>query len=169
MCSSDLKGVELNLPALRERRGDVRKLIEYFVSRSAHQISFTESALTALEAYDWHGNVRELEQLVKSLVSGSLGKISLGDLPAYVQTNRNPYVVEEETRLYSRNVASFVQKHGLRKLIQVLERDAFEDLYRSNGENLTKTQLALGISKSAAYRILEDIQGEKALAKAENV
>ena len=89
-----LKGVELNLPALRERKGDVRKLIEHFVSRSARQISFSEAALSALEAYDWHGNVRELEQLVKSLTSGSLGRIGMGGRPAYIQANRNPYMVE---------------------------------------------------------------------------
>ncbi len=164
-----LRGLELNLPALRDRKGDVRKLIGHFVSQSARQITFTEVALSALEAYDWHGNVRELEQLVKSLASGSLGKIGLGDLPVYIQTNRNPYQVEQEERLYSRTLSSYVQKHGLRKLIQVLERDAFEDLYKRNGENLTKTQLALGISKSAAYRILEDIKGEKALLAVEQV
>jgi transcriptional regulator with PAS, ATPase and Fis domain len=81
--------------------------------------------------------------------------VNLGDLPPHVQKNRPPYQVAEEQKLYTRNISAFIQKNGLRKFMQAIEREAFSEIYTRTNQNLTKTQLALGISKSAAYRILE--------------
>ena len=155
-----LKGTELNLPPLRDRRIDIPELIQFFSRRCARRISFSESALDALRAYDWPGNVRELEQLVKSFASSSLGVVQYGDLPVYVQENRSPYRGDSEARPYNRNISGYIQKHGLRKFIESIERDAFADLYRRNSGNLSRTQQALGISKSAAYRIFAAIQAD---------
>lgn len=156
-----LKGVELNLPPLSERREDVPGLIDFFVNQSARKIIFSPSALAALKSYDWHGNVRELEQLVRSYTSGSLGMVSLRDLPPHIQNNQNPFQQENDQKIFTRSVSNYVQKHGLRKFFQVVEQDAFEEIYTKTGGNLTKTQTTLGISKSAAYRILGSIQKVK--------
>lgn len=156
-----LKGVELVLPPLSERREDVPGLIDFFVNQSARKIIFSPSALAALKSYDWHGNVRELEQLVRSYTNGSLGMVSLRDLPLHIQKNQNPFQGESDQKVFTRSVSNYVQKHGLRKFFQVVEQDAFEEIYSKTGGNLTKTQTTLGISKSAAYRILESIQKSK--------
>jgi DNA-binding NtrC family response regulator len=159
-----LKGLELQIPALRERRGDIPGLVEHFARQGARRIGFSAAAIEALTAYDWHGNVRELEQMVKGFANSSLGLVNLGDLPAHVQKNRQPYqavTAADDQKLYTRNVSSFIQKNGLRKFIQTVEREAFSELYARTGKNLTKTQTALGISKSAAYRILDSLEKGK--------
>src|SRR5690606_2947698 len=60
-----LKGVELHLPALRERREDIPLLCSHFVQRFAQQLEKTppaisEAAQLALVRYAWPGNVRQL-------------------------------------------------------------------------------------------------------------
>lgn len=61
---------QLNVPALRERKGDVRLLSHYFMSKREKQIS--DTAMLQLEHYDWPGNVRELENVLEraAILSG---------------------------------------------------------------------------------------------------
>src|SRR5437764_4057005 len=63
-----LNAVTIHLPALRERREDIRPLAGYFAERTigsnARPISFSGEALRLLENYDWPGNIRELENAV---------------------------------------------------------------------------------------------------------
>jgi DNA-binding NtrC family response regulator len=68
-----LRGLELRLPPLRERSEDLPSLLLAFASRSAakygkriHGVS--RRALAALQAYDWPGNIRELESMVERAV-----------------------------------------------------------------------------------------------------
>ncbi len=76
------------LPPLRDRRGDVRQLLDYFleISNQSHSIAnpcyLTSDIYTILERYNWPGNVRELQNLVERLVvmSGG-GQIGIEALP----------------------------------------------------------------------------------------
>jgi len=66
-----LKGVVLELPALRERRADIPLLIEHFAqqfSRGGRSRRFSRDALAYLVRYSWPGNVRELENFVRSML-----------------------------------------------------------------------------------------------------
>jgi DNA-binding NtrC family response regulator len=61
----------IDVPSLRERRGDVRALAQAFLarctSRLGHELAFEEEALRLLEDHDWPGNVRELENAAERL------------------------------------------------------------------------------------------------------
>jgi DNA-binding NtrC family response regulator len=82
-----LNAVNIHLPALRERRDDILRLIRHFVAEAAqkHRIrfaGFTDEVLTWLVEYDWPGNIRELRNIVETLVVTSQGrKVQAGDLP----------------------------------------------------------------------------------------
>ncbi len=83
--------LDLRLPPLRERRGDIPLLIRHFVreisarvDRPFHGVS--PEAMAILERHDWPGNVRELRNLVESMVVLSPGREVLpGDLPVEVR------------------------------------------------------------------------------------
>jgi transcriptional regulator with PAS, ATPase and Fis domain len=82
-----LSGVDIRVPALRERRSDIEELARYFLERHRHTRHLTLSpvALQALRAYDWPGNVRELERLMERAVALATGDvIELDDLPPIV-------------------------------------------------------------------------------------
>jgi transcriptional regulator with PAS, ATPase and Fis domain len=83
-----LGGVEIHVPALRERREDISELANYFLGRhrQTRDLLFSAPALEALRAYDWPGNVRELERLIESAVALTESEsIELDDLPPRVR------------------------------------------------------------------------------------
>ena len=83
-----LSGVDLRIPALRERRADVPVLAEHFLERhrSMRQLRLSPSAMDALTVYDWPGNVRELERLIERAVAlAETDTIELDDLPTAVR------------------------------------------------------------------------------------
>jgi transcriptional regulator with GAF, ATPase, and Fis domain len=67
-----LRGVVIELPALRDRPTDIPLLVEHFLARqrSARQpnLRFDHDALASLFQHDWPGNIRELENVVRSVV-----------------------------------------------------------------------------------------------------
>ncbi|MBI2806564.1 MAG: sigma 54-interacting transcriptional regulator [Planctomycetes bacterium] len=69
-----LQVVDIQVPALRERKSDVPILAEHFLKRFARETGrkmrgFTPAALAKMEQYDWPGNVRELKNVVERAVA----------------------------------------------------------------------------------------------------
>lgn len=65
-----LNVIPISLPPLRERRADIQHLIEYFLNKFAkrHHIAklkLTDAQLQVLKAYDWPGNIRELQNAIE--------------------------------------------------------------------------------------------------------
>jgi two-component system nitrogen regulation response regulator NtrX len=68
-----LNVVPIEVPPLRERRGDLRQLVQHFTAELGRRgglpaREFDESALQRLEAHDWPGNIRELRNAVERLL-----------------------------------------------------------------------------------------------------
>jgi len=113
-----LRVVELRLPALRERAGDIPLLAQGFLREFAHENGkpvgdFTAEALEALLRHPWPGNVRELRTAIEHAVVLSRGdRITLRDLPPSVRgatapvetwpADRNVTVKEAEKQLIIR-------------------------------------------------------------------
>lgn len=73
-----LKVVTLNLPPLRERKGDIELLSDYFLRKLSRDMSidsagFTGDACTVMESYAWPGNVRELANVIQKALIFSRG------------------------------------------------------------------------------------------------
>ena len=81
-----LRVVEIVVPPLRERRGDIRVLAEHLLREGAREMHIVPPVLGAdavarLSAYDWPGNVRELENaLTRALVLGRGSALTADDL-----------------------------------------------------------------------------------------
>jgi len=82
-----LNVIRLRLPPLRERREDIPALARHFLAGSARELGvegkrLTEGALQALAAFDWPGNVRQLENVCHWLTVMAPGQVvDAGDLP----------------------------------------------------------------------------------------
>ncbi len=82
-----LNVIELRVPALRERPGEIPRLAAHFVEQAAahhhkRPAALAPEAIRALSAYPWPGNVRELRNVIERAVVLSRGEtIALGDLP----------------------------------------------------------------------------------------
>lgn len=90
-----LNVVNISIPPLRERAGDIPMLVDYFIKKycntmSRDLISIEPAALKRLEQYDFPGNVRELENMIeRAIVVGNGKEIRLKDLPIGTVTPGN--------------------------------------------------------------------------------
>jgi len=60
-----LRGAQIKIPALRERKEDIPAIAQYFLKDESYVI--TPAAMEKLQSYDWPGNVRELQMTIKNL------------------------------------------------------------------------------------------------------
>jgi DNA-binding NtrC family response regulator len=115
-----LNVVHIEVPPLRERRGDIPVLLKHFLSMfsSAHRLPVPEVAADAMQrlaSYDWPGNVRELKNVAERLVVGSRSnRIETASLPPDVSARgtqsapRSDVAMAATTRVASAPVASTI-------------------------------------------------------------
>ncbi len=61
--------MKLTVPSLEARKNDIPILIKYFLEKyESKDRIFTEEAIEILQRYDWPGNIRELENLIRMLL-----------------------------------------------------------------------------------------------------
>jgi two-component system response regulator HydG len=143
-----LKVVTLRLPALRERRGDIKLLIEHFLEqfRATHHKdveAIDRDALVALVEYDWPGNVRELRNAVESMVVRARGNIlTLQDLPPEIWAP-GPSTHDQWSALAGKT-AEEVERNHIRVTLELTEG------------NRVKAAKALGISERTLYRKISE-------------
>jgi transcriptional regulator with PAS, ATPase and Fis domain len=70
-----LNVLEIEVPSLKDRGGDVTLLARHFLERAGSRSELAPAAVTLLEGYDWPGNVRELEHQMQRLAALRLPRI----------------------------------------------------------------------------------------------
>ena len=97
-----LNVVRIVVPPLRERKGDIPALITYFLRRFNERFrrdvkGIAPDAITALTAYDFPGNVRELENLLeRAYALGARDEIERANLPELAARSDDPVVTVDE-------------------------------------------------------------------------
>ena len=143
-----LRVVEIDLPPLRERAGDIPLLAQRFLREFAQENGkavneFTADALEWLTHYAWPGNVRELRAAVEHAVVLCRGeKISARDLPPSVRGGSGGRA--DETPLFARN--DLTVKEAEKQLI-------IRALKETNG-NRTLAARKVGMSRRTFHRKL---------------
>jgi transcriptional regulator with GAF, ATPase, and Fis domain len=91
----------IEVPPLRERKEDLLMLIEYFVQRYANRAgknirSIDKKTLDLLQAYDWPGNIRELQNVIeRSIILSSTDVFSVDEL--WLSKRTSPQASRAET------------------------------------------------------------------------
>jgi formate hydrogenlyase transcriptional activator len=97
----------LTVPPLRERSGDIPLLVRYFTQKHAQRMnrpidSIPSAAIEALSAYDWPGNIRELQNVIERSVILSPGRVLQVAMPEAPQNGlpavRTPRLEESAER-----------------------------------------------------------------------
>lgn len=135
--------VNIAMPALRDRNGDVMLLAESMLQRISAEYSksltFSKKAQQSIETYGWPGNVRELENRIRRAVIMVEGKqVTQQDLSL-----ESPYAGYEAM--------------GLNKAREAIERDLIERAIARNRGNLTKCADELQIARSSLYELIEKL------------
>ena len=86
-----LNAVRIKLPPLRERQEDIPLLAQHFLNKLGGMQDVAPQVMSALQAYTWKGNVRELENVIERALILSHGEtIQLYHLPEEFQTLTEP-------------------------------------------------------------------------------
>ena len=138
--------VNLSLPPLRKRDGDIVLLAQHYLKALAAEngkmvTGITAEAMDALAAYGWPGNVRELRNVIERMVVlGSGEKLTVRDLPAALRA------------------AGGRPGPGARagNLLRDSERNLIEEALRRNKGSRTRAAVELGISRRTLHRKLNE-------------
>ena len=150
--------IPVRLPPLRERREDIPLLVQHFCDRIGRDldpprqgVSFSQQAVRQLMAYEWPGNVRQLENFVERAMTLSAGRqqIDVDMLP-------------DEIRAASAVHAGFVtlpeEGFDLDAHIAGIERDLIDQSLERSGGNKRKAAAILGLKRTTLVEKLKRLQ-----------
>lgn len=158
-----LSVVTIELPPLRDRRGDIPLLTAHFLRQFArehnrHLTEISDEAVDALEHYPWPGNVRELRNTLESIVVLSTSEtLDLADLPAHVLRGESPEDLAETSggASASGRAPAARSKNSYRGMtLAEIEQEAILEAIAANDGNKTQAARDLGIAVRTIQRKL---------------
>ena len=136
-----------SVPPLRERKEDIPLLVDFFIDKYNRTLnlkiqSITQEAMDIIQAYNWPGNIRDLENAIQSAgILAASGTIRLEHLPlrvkGYIQT---PSSATNE-----------ITENGIKDINAQVERELILEILKKNHFNRTLTASALNISRKTLF------------------
>ncbi|HOW56746.1 MAG TPA: sigma-54 dependent transcriptional regulator [Smithellaceae bacterium] len=150
-----LSVVDINIAPLRERKEDIRPLIDFFLNESAKRLGknitgVSEDAIRILYVYDWPGNVRELKNSIERAVALSEhSTLHAEDFPlAYDYFNRLGLDTEKREAESERDIVT-LKEIETKHVLKALEK------YGSDHKLIAKK---LGIGYTTLWRKIKEIE-----------
>ncbi|MBQ9873966.1 MAG: sigma 54-interacting transcriptional regulator [Thermoguttaceae bacterium] len=160
-----LRVLEINVPPLREREGDVDLLADHFRERFSQEtgrryLDFSPEARAALNSYHWPGNVRELKNIVeRAVLMGNPPTIRKTDLVTSALGNSNearPESASSESRSVKEERSSAREtKPFVPATLKEIERDYIVKTLKHYAWNKSKTAKSLGIERTTLDRKIQ--------------
>lgn len=148
-----LDGITITMPSLAERRADIPRLVEFFVNHynqvfSRRTPNFSNAGMQKLVSCQWHGNIRELENVVRRYVIFGQEETSLADV-----SRRDEAVFSPEIELEG----DISLKQITRKAVRELEYKIISRVLLNHQGNRTTAARALKISyRALMYKIRDN-------------
>lgn len=149
--------VNIVLPSLRERSGDVTLLVDHFLREACETcgrnlVAFDKQAIDALQAYAWPGNVRQLENVVeRAVLLGRGPALTIEDLPPEVIGRIDPTSPSPSQHTGGIGIGD-VCGMSLRDALEGPERQIILQVLRANNWNRAATADALEINRTTLYK-----------------
>jgi two-component system response regulator AtoC len=150
-----LNVINIHLPPLRERRGDIPLLVTHLLRKHAPEDrpppQMDDEALARLVEYSWPGNIRELENVIERAITlNQGGRITTADLPSKIldddrEGSRFSRAAGGEATGFFEGIPT-IDEVERRHLLRVLE---------ATGGNKKRAAEILGINRRTLYRMAE--------------
>jgi len=145
----------IRLPSLRERKGDLKYLVEGILAMQAQRFrtggapTLTSEALAQLERYNWPGNVRELENVMaRAVVMAGGGPIRPEHLPEVELLSDAP----PDSAIPPDDPVDGL----LMMTLEEVQREHIQRVLRAQRGNIKATAQILGISRTTLYKKIRD-------------
>jgi DNA-binding NtrC family response regulator len=141
--------IRIHLPSLRDRREDIPLLVEYFFEKILEKLKkekrvFSKESMRALMNYNWPGNIRELQNIIESVVTLSKNEI--------ISVEELPLPAEESSALTEDLHEGQKRKSFIVTSLAEQEKNAIVEALNKYGGNQTKVAQVLGISTTTLWR-----------------
>jgi two-component system response regulator HydG len=152
-----LKVITINLPRLIERREDIPLLIDYFVKEHTRRHNKTirgisTAARRRILAYDWPGNVRQLRNVIESMVVVDIDEVlDVDDLPAELVPLPGGNSADGESAAAADGLPELVGKS-----LAELEALFIAETLKATGGNRIEAASMLGIGQRTLYRKIKE-------------
>jgi len=152
-----LNVVPLTVPPLGDRPSDIPILVEHFMNRSAETLGLlprlvSADAMAALQRHNWPGNVRQLRNIVESLV------IMAHEDEATISIDMLPTEIRAPTPTAMRDSGETeVMSLPLREAREIFEREYLTAQIGRFGGNISRTAEFVGMERSALHRKLKSL------------
>ena len=161
-----LNVIRIELPPLRARREDVPDLLEHYMRIAAQELGveskrLSEAALRFLQAHDWRGNVRQLENVCHWLTVMAPGQnVDVADLPPELRTEPG-LEVQADWRNALGTLATQALARGERGIMEGLTQDfertlILRALQHTGGRRIEAAQL-LGLGRNTLTRKIQEL------------
>ncbi len=153
-----IRGAEIHLPALRERREDIPLLVEHFLGKLAADMErprpvISPPALLRLVGYPWPGNVRELINVVGKMIIVCDGeRVELRDVPDEIKAPAPGSGGDGDIEDQGNGSIGSLAGVGLDQL----EKEAIRQTLAMTNGNREQTAGLLGIGERTLYRKLKE-------------
>lgn len=144
-----IKGVNISLPALRDRAEDIPALVDYFLKQAADEVGskvsgITDAALSVLSNYAWPGNIRQLRNTIRTMVvMCDRDRLDVQDIPPDIAQRRQLVAGSQPAALGDVS-------------LNELERKAIEETLAKTKGNREKAAKILGIGERTLYRKIKE-------------
>jgi transcriptional regulator with PAS, ATPase and Fis domain len=156
-----LNVLHLHIPPLRDREGDIRLLLDYFLRQIVAKLprsitGFTQKAINILDHYGYPGNVRELRNIVEYAVTVCQGnKVGHKDLPPYLTKPTKPSHLAAKSVSTPPSAAPALSADSvIGGWAEVEKAHILEALKKSQG-NRTEAAKILGYGRTTLWRKLK--------------
>jgi DNA-binding NtrC family response regulator len=152
-----IKGIELHVPPLRQRREDVILLADYFLDRLAARSNSAvprpaADAVECLLAYSWPGNVRELEHAVTAAAAmAEKSEIRAGDLQL-------KSLAAADCGLDFSQLLDLPLSEAKSRLVETFERQAITTALARHNGNISAAARQLGIHRQSLQQKMEQLR-----------
>jgi transcriptional regulator with PAS, ATPase and Fis domain len=146
-----ISAFQIMLPALRERREDIELLAKSLLKRIApnRELELSESAIQLIGAHSFHGNIRELRNMLERATLMCDGKI--------INSNHLMDEMSKEINKTSQHSDGCSSCRVVQSL-EAMEAKYLQCVIREHGSDLDSLSSSLGISKRTLYRMIHKIK-----------
>ncbi|MHB8854755.1 MAG: sigma-54-dependent transcriptional regulator [Ignavibacteriaceae bacterium] len=147
-----LNSFPINIPPLRQRRGDILVLTQHFLDVFNKKLGksikgFSKKAIKLIYEYNWPGNIREMENTVeRCMIIAEKDIIDVDDLPQHIKASESSGSVELNGALFGDdNIVPF----------EKLKEESIRHALKVTNGNIVEAAKKLQLGRATIYRLME--------------
>ena len=161
-----LEILRIDVPPLRERKGDIPLLTEHFVKTASEEAKvplkrFSPDSLKLMTNYNWPGNVRELYNFImRAVVLSQSGNEIRINIPDRIKLGDSDFLFPDESKMETWEEMIDARKKAADRASRRVEKIFIDRILKNYNNNITLAAKNLGIDRTTLHKTIKRIKEE---------